>query len=198
MQPRTRATLSALLLFALAITGGLLLHQGERYAAAPPRDTARNPGFQHAMRLQVAAARAAADAVGIAGAKTPDDAAPFRADYRIQRTQMQADSLGLDRWAERETHRQGLLLTIRDRLAALDIALRQTSGSAAPSAAKAAVPLLPALNQAETALSNYAASLGEPAPPAHTLLFSGPPALWLLFLLLLVEVGALAWLVLPA
>jgi hypothetical protein len=198
MQPRTRATLSALLLFALAATGWMLVSQGERYAARPPRDTARNPGLQHAVRLQVAAARAAADALGIAGAPSPGAATVFREDYQIQQRQIQADALGLDRWAEHDTRRQGLLLTIRDSLAELQLALQQASGSAAPQSAASAVPLLPALNRAETALSNYAASLSEPPAPAQTFLFSGPPALWLLFLLLLAEIAALAWLVLPA
>lgn len=175
-----------------------MLLRGGHYAAQPPRDTARNPGLLHAVRLQVATARAAADALGIAGAGSPAAAANFREDYQIQQRQIQADSLGLDRWAEHDARRQGLLLAIRDNLAVYDTAVRQTAGSSPTSAATPPVPLLPALNRAETALSNYAASLSEPPRPARTFLFSGPPELWILFVLLLIEIAALAWLVLPA
>jgi hypothetical protein len=198
MQPRTRATLSALLLFAIALTGWFMVDRAADYAGQPPRDTARNPGFQHAMRLQVATARAAADALGIQAASSAAAAAPFRADYQVQQLQIQADSLGLDRWAAQDTRRQGLLLTIRDNLAVYITALRQTDGSATAAAGAPATSLLPALDQVERALSNYAASLSQPAPPSRTLLFSVPAGLWLLFLLLLLEVAALAWLVLPA
>lgn len=198
MQPKTRATLSALLLFAIALTGWLIVDRAASYATPAIRDTARNPGFQHAMRLQVATARAAADALGMQAASSPAAAASFRTDYRVQQLQIQADSLGLDRWAAQDTRRQGLLLAIRDNLAVFITALRQTDGSATAAAGAPATSLLPALDQVERALSNYAASLSEPAPPARNVLFAVPAALWLLFLLLLLEVAALAWLVLPA
>jgi hypothetical protein len=175
-----------------------MLDRAASYATPATRDTARNPGFQHAMRLQVATARAAADALGIQAASSPAAAASFRADYRVQQLQIQADSLGLDRWAARDTRRQGLLLAIRDDLAVYITALRQTDGSVTAAAGTPAIPLLPALDQVERALSNYAASLSEPAPPSRNVLFAVPAVLWLLFLLLLLEVAALAWIVLPA
>jgi hypothetical protein len=58
------------------------------------------------------------------------------------------------------------------------------------------VPLLPALNRAERAFSNYAASLTEPAQLQTTrTLFASPVLLWWLLVLLLIESAALAWVV---
>lgn len=173
----------------------MMTRQATRAAtAASHHDVVFNPGYQHAERLKTACARAAMDAVGMSGT---DDARRYQADYRLERMQMLADSEGLDRWAEHDARRAGLLLDIRASLAALRIALDQTSGTPAASASPTRIPLLPALNRAESALNNYAASLTEPEPgktqPDHYL-FSAPVLLWWLLVLLLAELAALGWL----
>ncbi|MHB8302623.1 MAG: hypothetical protein ACYDC6_07290 [Acidobacteriaceae bacterium] len=193
---------SAILLFlAIAGTAWLMLHEGIRgLSHASHHDIALDPGYEHAERLQVATARAAVDALGIAG--STDQRASYRADYRLQRMQIQADSEGLDRWAAHDMQRQGLLQEIRASLAALRVALDQVAvqpgTTSAASGNSIHVPLLPALGRSQRALSNYAASLSEPdsAQRAHYIfyIFSGPLLLWQLLVLLLVELAALAWL----
>lgn len=182
-----RHTLSVLLFLALAATGLLMLHEGMP-GPSSSENAALNLGYQHSQRLQVAAARAAVDALGMS---TSQDAS-YQSDYRLQRMQIQADSEGLDRWAAHDIQRQGLLLEIRASLAALRTALEQTTGANVPSPGTAHIPLLPALVRSENALSNYSASLAQPEPrtgnaPAN-------PERSGLMLLFLVELAALAWL----
>jgi hypothetical protein len=144
-----------------------------------------DPGYQHAQRLQVSTARAAMDALGMAGT----DPAPYRFDYRVQRMQMQADTEGLDRWAAHDPRHQGLLKEIRASLADLRLALDQTAGaSAAPGTPR--VPLLTAMNRTQRALSNYAANLTAPASSAPGF-FSSPGQT---LLLILVEIILVVWL----
>lgn len=152
--------------------------------------TSSNPGYEHSQRLSIACARAAMDVLGMTGS---DHAADYRADYFRQRTQIQADSMGLEQWARRDAHRQGLLLEIRSSLAALMIALDQTSGTGTASASPVPVPLLPALDRVQYALSNYSASLTEPRNiSTKSSLLSGPVLLRELLVLLLVELAVLA------
>lgn len=189
-----RPTVAALLFLAIAATAWWSMHEALReIGGASHRDVVFNPGYQHAQRLEVATARAAMDAIGMAGT---DQAASYRADYRLQRMQIQADSAGLERWAVQDARHQGLLREIRGSLAAFQIALDQTSGSATSGAGAERIPLLPALNRVHSALSNYSASLMEPrnVRTRHHL-FAGPVLLWWLLILLLIEVAALAWLV---
>ena len=198
LTPRNGSTL--VLFLVIAFTAWLMMHESLRSASRASRhDLVFNPGYQHSERLKLAAARAAMDVLAMAApenAEAAQSGASYRADYSLQRMQIRADSEGLDRWASRDTFRQGLLLEIRASLADLQIALDQRSGMAAPPAGAPPTPLLPALNRAESALSNYSASLTEPAN-LHTrpLLFARPVLLWWLLILLLVELAALAWLV---
>lgn len=185
-----RRKFAIMLFLATAVTGWLIL-QGSGHNDTQSRSVptaAVDLGFQHSQRLQIAAARAAADVLGMSTAQ----AAGYQADYHLQRMQIQADSEGLDRWAAHDIKRQGLLQEIRASLAALRIALDQTAGTTTTSMPPLQIPLLPALNRAETALSNYSASLSQPDlrdNPAHKNLqhitLAG---------LFLAELAALAWL----
>jgi hypothetical protein len=141
------------------------------------------------------------DALGMAGAdkQNPNAAAGYQSDYRLQRMQIQADSIGLERWGAHDNRRHGLLLEIRASLVDLNAALDQAAGSSASADGLANVPLLPALNRAESAFSNYAASLTEPTQLQTThYLFASPVLLWWLLILLLIELTALAWVVFSA
>ena len=151
-----------------------------------PQQIVSNPGYQHAQRLQVATARAAMDAMGMTGTNPTQ----YQLDYRVQRMQMQADSQGLDRWATHDLQHQGLLLEIRASLAAFRVALDQATGSATVSAGVSSIPLLPALDRAQRALSNYSASLSGPSIPTHAFRYKG----WTSFVLLLVEFSVVLWL----
>lgn len=180
----------------------MMLHEAQHSAnGAAHQDLIFNPGYQHAERLKLAAARAAMDVLGMAGADKQDPTAieQYQTDYRLQRTQIRADSEGLDRWAEKDRRRQGLLLEIRASLVDLNAALDQATGSSASESSLGKVPLLPALNRAERAFSNYAASLTEPTRPDTThYLLAAPVLLWWLLVLLLVEAAILTWLVVSA
>src|SRR6185437_5078662 len=93
---RTRRTIAALLLFALAITAWVWMHAAQHaVGGATHHDVVFNPGYQHCQRLQVATARAAMDVLGTTGINSSNI---YQADYHIQRMQIQADSEGLDRW----------------------------------------------------------------------------------------------------
>lgn len=181
------------------------MHEGIRaFSHESHRDVALDPGFQHSYRLQVAAARATADALGMAGTDDPEG---YRADYRLQRMQIQADSEGLDRWAAHDIRGQGLLQEIRASLSALRGALDQTAGLSpqtvgatrpVPSTSSESpvhIPLLPALNRTEIALSDYSASLSGPDQSQQDHYLSGGPVLlWLLWVILLAELAVLGWL----
>jgi hypothetical protein len=198
---RSRWIASLLLLFSIALTGWWMLHLALTDATkATRRDAALNPGYQHSQRMEVACARAAMDVLGMTGAGNTAEADAYRADYRMQRMQIQADSLGLERWAAHDVRHQGLLLEIRGSLAGLLLALDQRTGTDAATASVPAVPLLPALTRAEKALSNYSASLTEPdnRTPAAGTLSSSPVLLWWLLILLLAETAGLAILLLTA
>lgn len=202
----TRRLVLAFLFLAVAVTAWWIMHEGVRAFSAPHSNPTLDTGYQHAQRLQVAAARAALDAVALTGTDHPES---YRADYRLQRMQIQADSEGLDRWAAHDVAHQGLLQEIRASLAGLLVALDQTAGLVAgvhaqgipPASAGSTpnsvhIPLLPVLNRTEAALSNYAASLSAPDQlHGSSLLSSGPVFLWILLVLLLAELGTLAWLV---
>jgi hypothetical protein len=198
---KTRRTLAVLLFLAIAATAWMMLHEAQHsVAGATHQDLIFNPGYQHAQRLKVAAARAAMDVLGMVGADKQDPAAieQYQTDYRLQRMQIQADSEGLDRWAETDRRRQGLLLEIRASLVDFKTALDQATGAAADTSL-GKVPLLPALNRAESAFSNYAASLTEPTQPDTThYLLAGPVLLWWLLILLLAETAILTWLAVSA
>lgn len=172
------------------------MHQAlQTLGGASRHNVVFDPGYQHAQRLRIATARAAIDAFGMNGAS---DTAVYKADYRLQRMQIQADSIGLERWAVHDVRRQGLLLEIRASLAGLLAALDQTSGTAPTSAGTPSIPLLPALNRTQTALSNYAASLTEPMRQTRThYLFAGPVVLWWFLIFILLELVLLAWLIFP-
>ncbi len=179
-----------------------MLHEAQHSATgATHRDLIFNPGYQHAQRLRVAAARAAMDVLGMAGADKKNAAAiePYQTDYRLQRMQIQADSEGLDRWAATDRRRQGLLLEIRASLVELKAALDQATGASSSETSLGKVPLLPALNRAESAFNNYSASLTGPTRPetSHYLL-AGPVLLWWLLILLMGESAILTWLVVSA
>jgi hypothetical protein len=194
---KTRRTLAVVLFFAIAATAWMMLHEAQHSATrAAHQDLIFNPGYQHAERLKVAAARAAMDVLGMAGAGKQDPGAieQYQADYRLQRMQIQADSEGLDRWGAKDRRRQGLLLEIRASLVDLKAALDQATGASPGNSGIGKVPLLPALNRAERAFSNYAASLSEPTQPdtKHYLL-AAPVLLWWLLVLLLVESAILTW-----
>ncbi|MES2220432.1 MAG: hypothetical protein V4587_05635 [Acidobacteriota bacterium] len=199
---KTRRTLAVLLFFAIAATAWIMLHEAQRSVnGASNHDLIFDPGYQHAQRLKVAAARAAMDAIGISSAEKQDSGAlaQYQTDYRLQRVQMQADSEGLTRWGAKDRRHQGLLLEIRASLVALNAALDQATGSEGDNSRLGKVPLLPALNRAESAFSNYAASLTTPPQPDTThYLFAGPVLLWWLLILLLAESAILLWLAISA
>ena len=185
-----------------------MLHQAiHSVSGASHRDVVFNPGYQHSQRLKVAAARAAMDVLGMSS----QDQAGYQADYRLQRMQIRADAMGLERWAPNDSRHQGLLKEIRASVAELNRALDQAqdraqdraqdqaAGSAAGSTSLGRIPLLTALNRAESAFSNYAASLTEPANLQTTpYLFASPVVLWWLLVMLLIELAILAWLVFSA
>lgn len=191
-----------MLFLAIAATAWMMLHEAQHSATgATHQDLIFNPGYQHVQRLKVAAARAAMDVLGMSGSDKQDPAAidQYQTDYRLQRMQIQADGEGLDRWAEKDRPRQGLLLEIRASLVEFKTALDQAAGSAPSDTSLGKVPLLPALNRAESAFSNYAASLTAPAQPDTThYLFAAPVLLWWLLILLLIETAILTWLVASA
>ena len=199
---KTRRVLAVVLFFFTAATAWTMLHEAQRSATgAAHQELIFNPGYQHAERLKVAAARAAMDVLGMAGADKQDPGAieQYQTDYRLQRMQIQADSEGLDRWGTKDRRRQGLLLEIRAGLVDLKAALDQTTGASSGNSSLGKVPLLPALNRAERAFSNYAASLTEPSQPQTThYLLAAPVLLWWLLILLLVETAILTWLVVSA
>jgi hypothetical protein len=196
---KIRRVVAVLLFLAIAATAWTMLHEAQHSAnSASQHDLALNPGYQHSERLKVAAARAAMDVLGMAGAdkQNPSAAADYQTDYRLQRMQIQADSEGLERWGAHDSRRHGLLLEIQASLVDLNAALDQATGSTASMGSLGKVPLLPALNRAERAFSNYAASLTEPAQLQTTrTLFASPVLLWWLLVLLLIESAALAWVV---
>ena len=177
----------------------MMLHEAQHsVSGASHQDLIFDPGYQHAQRLKVAAARAAMDVLGMAGADKQDPGAieQYKTDYRLQRMQIQADSEGLERWGAKDRRRQGLLLEIRASLVELKAALDQATGISPGNSSLAKVPLLPALNRAESAFSNYAASLTEPTQPETThYLLAAPVLLWWLLILLLVETAILTWVV---
>ena len=188
-----------MLFLAIAATAWMMLHVAQHSASGVSRqDLTFNLGYQHAQRLKVAAARAAMDVLGMAGAdkQNPDATEAYRTDYRLQRMQIQADSEGLERWGARDRRRQGLLLEIRASVVDLKAALDQAAGASPTDSSLGKVPLLPALNRAESAFSNYAASRTEPAPPnATNYLLATPVLLWWLLILLLIETAILTWVV---
>jgi hypothetical protein len=199
---KTRRTLAMVLFLAIAATAWMMLHEAQHsVTGAVHQDLIFNPGYQHAQRLKVAAARSAMDVLGMAGADKQDPSAieQYQTDYRLQRTQIQADSEGLERWGAKDRRRQGLLLEIRASLVDLNAALDQAAGSSAGENSLDKVPLLPALNRAERAFSNYAASLTEPTRPDTThYLLAAPVLLWWLLILTLIEAAILTWIALAA
>lgn len=198
---KTRRVMAVLLFLAIAATAWMMLHEAQYSAnGASQHDLVFNPGYQHSQRLKVAAARAAMDVLGMAGADKQDPSATvnYQADYRLQKMQIQADSEGLERWGAHDSRRHGLLLEIQASLADLNAALDQATGSTASIGSPGKVPLLPALNRAERAFSNYAASLTEPAQLQRTRYLFAPPVLWWLLILLLIEAAALVWVVFSA
>jgi len=193
--------LALLLFLVIAATAWMMLYEAQHsVSGASHQDLIFNPGYQHAQRLKVAAARAATDVLGMTGAdKDPRAIEQYQTDYRLQRTQIQADSEGLERWGAKDRRRQGLLLEIRASLVALNAALDQATGASPGNSSLGKVPLLPALNRAESAFSNYAASLTEPTQPETThYLLAAPVLLWWLLILLLVETAILTWMVVSA
>jgi hypothetical protein len=195
--------MQALLLFlAIAATAWMMLHEAQHsVSGASHQNLIFDPGYQHAERLKLAAARAAMDVLGMAAADKQEPGAieQYRTDYWLQRTQIQADSEGLDRWAEKDGRRQGLLLEIRASLVEFKTALDQATGAAPADTSLGKIPLLPALNRAERAFNNYAASLTEPTQSqSNHYLFAAPVLLWWLLILLLVEATILTWLVVSA
>jgi hypothetical protein len=199
---KTRRTLAVVLFLAIAVTGWMMLQEAQHSInRATHQDLTFNPGFQHAERLKVAAARSAMDVLGIAGADKQDTGAieKYQADYRLQRMQIQADSEGLERWGAKDRRRHGLLLEIRASLVEFKAALDQAAGASPNSSSLGKVPLLPALNRAESAFSNYAASLNEPTQPETShYLWTSPVLLWWLLILLLIEAAVLIWIVVSA
>ena len=199
---KTRRTLAGVLFLVLAATAWMMLHEAQHsISGASHQDLIFNPGYQHAERLKVAAARAAMDVLGMAGGDKQDPGAveQYQADYRLQRMQIRADSEGLDRWGAKDRRRQGLLLEIRASLVVLNAALDQATSPSPSSSSLGKLPLLPALNRAERAFSNYAASLTEPTQPDTThYLLAAPVLLWWLLVLLLLEAAGLTWLVVSA
>lgn len=191
-----------MLFLVIAATAWMMLHEAQHsVSGATHQNLIFDPGYQHAERLKLAAARAAMDVLGMAGADKQEPGAieQYQTDYRLQRMQIQADSEGLDRWAEKDRQRQGLLLEIRASLVELEAALDQATGASASETSLGKVPLFPALNRAERAFSNYAASLAEPTQPqSRHYLFAGPLLLWWLLILLLVEAAILTWLAIAA
>lgn len=184
------------LFLAIAATSWMMLHQAQHsVSGASHHDLIFNPGYQHSQRLKVAAARAAMDVLGMAGDDKQDaSTADYQTDYRLQRMQLKADSEGLERWGANDRRHQGLLLEIRASLIDLNAALDQAAGSSPSDSSLGKVPLLPALNRAESAFSNYAASLTEPTELRTThYLFASPVLLWWLLILLLIEAAALTW-----
>jgi hypothetical protein len=194
--------LAMVLFLAIAATAWMMLHEAQHsVSGATHQDLIFNPGYQHAQRLKLAAARAVMDVLGMSGADKQDPASieQYQTDYRLQRMQIQADSEGLDRWAAKDHRSQGLLLEIRASLVELKAALDQAAGAARRDSSMGKVSLFPALNRAESAFSNYASSLTEPTQPDTTdYLLAGPVLLWWLLILLLVETAILTWLVVSA
>lgn len=194
--------LAVVLFLVIAATSWTMLYEAQHSVSGTShQNLIFNPGYQHAERLKLAAARAAMDVLGIAGGDKQDPGAieQYQTDYRLQRMQIQADSEGLDRWGAKDRRRQGLLLEIRAGLVDLEAALDQAAGASPGNSSLGKVPLLPALNRAERAFSNYAASLTEPSRPQPThYLLAAPVLLWWLLILLLIETAILTWLVVSA
>jgi hypothetical protein len=199
---KTRRLLAALLFLAIAATAWMMLHEAQHsVSGASHHDLIFDPGYQHAQRLKVAAARAAMDVLGMSGAEKqdPGTVAQYQTDYRLQRIQIQADSEGLQRWGAKDRRRQGLLLEIRASLVEFKTALDQAAGSPPDNNGLGKVPLLPALNRAESAFSNYAGSLTEPSQPQTThYLLASPVLLWWLLILILMEAAILMWIAFAA
>jgi len=197
-----RRTLAVVLFLVIAATAWMMLHEAQHsVSGASHQNLIFNPGYQHAERLKVAAARAAMDVLGMAGGDKQDPGVieQYQTDYRLQRMQIQADSEGLERWGANDRRRHGLLLEIRASLVDLKAALDQATGVSPGNSSLGKVPLLPELNRAERAFSNYAASLTEPTQPETThYLLAAPVLLWWLLVLLLVETAILTWLVVSA
>lgn len=198
----TRRALAVVLFLAIAGTAWMMLHEAQHsVTGASHQDLFFNPGYQHAQRLKVAAARAAMDVLGMRGTDKQALGAvePYQTDYRLQRMQIQADSEGLDRWGAKDRRRQGLLREIRASLVELKAALDQATGSSGSPSGLGKVPLLPALNRAERAFSNYTGSLSEPSQLQTThYLLTAPVLLWWLLILLLVEAAILTWMAVSA
>lgn len=194
---KNRRVVAVLLFLVIAATAWTMLREAQQLASsASQQNLAFNPGYQHSERLKVAAARAAMDVLGMAGAdkQNPGSTTDYQTDYRLQRMQIQADSEGLERWGANDSRRHGLLLEIQASLVDLNAALDQATASTASDGSLGKVPLLPALNRAERAFSNYAASLTEPTQLQTTrTLLDSPVLLWWLLVLLLIESAALVW-----
>lgn len=169
MRPRTRSILLAAILLLLAISVAISVNKArvqERFWKSAL--LVRNPQFLHCERLQVAVVQAAMDAV-----VAPMNAA-YRADYRHQHMQIQADWIGMERLAASDPRHQSQLLEIRASIADLLLVLDSVSASTTPLTTRSTTSLTTsdqahlqaALQRAQSALSNYAGSLEQESAQA--------------------------------
>lgn len=120
----------------------------------------RSPAYLHSERMQIAAAQAAMDALGMASTQSRD---VYQADYQTQRSAFQANWMGLERLAADDPMRQGLLKEVRSSRAVFLIVLDQMAVSTLPPSATEQSNLKASLDRVESAMANYSASLAQSA-----------------------------------
>ncbi|MGC9292814.1 MAG: hypothetical protein ACP5EP_08830 [Acidobacteriaceae bacterium] len=165
MQRRTRFALFGLALFLLAAIVAVSVQRTvEQQRLWRTELLERNPLYLRSERLQVAAAQASMDALAMAITQSgAQSGALYQQDYRLQRMQMQANWLGMERLAANDPHRQGLLMEIRASLADLSLALDQTAAATTAPSPSDQARLMAALQRTQHALANYSGSLAQGA-----------------------------------
>lgn len=116
------------------------------------------PQLQYCARMETSAAQAAMDALAMALARP---GTLYQQDYRVQRMQLRANWLGMERLAGQDALRQGQLMEVRASVADLQLALDQMATATAPPSPNDQARCMAALQRAERALSNYAGGLGQ-------------------------------------
>lgn len=165
MQRRNRFALFGLALFLLAAVVAVSVQRtAEQQRLWRTELLERNPLYLQSERIQVAAALASMDALAMATMQSGTQASTlYQKDYRLQRMQMQANWLGMERLAASDPHRQGLLMEIRASLADLSLVLDQTAAATLPPSPNDQAHLMAALQRTQRALANYSGTLAQGA-----------------------------------